>query len=58
MSVLVNQGPFYEKKFPKKSLNAEKTERGDPLASTGIVCYEGNLFGSVPWANGYNLASS
>ena len=24
----------------------------------GIVCYAGNLFGSVPGANGYNLASS
>ena len=23
-----------------------------------IVCYAGNLFGSVPWAIGYNLASS
>ena len=29
-----------------------------PLASSGIVCYAGNLFGSVPCANGYNLASS
>ena len=39
----------------KKSRNAEKTERG-PLWSS-IVCYAGNLFGSVPWDKGYNLAS-
>ena len=32
----------------------------DPLVSSGIVCYAGNLFGSVPWANRYRyiLASS
>ena len=24
----------------------------------GIVCYAGNFFGSVSWANRYNLASS
>ena len=30
----------------------------DPLVSPGIVCYAGNLFGSVPWANRYILASS
>ena len=30
----------------------------DPLVSSGIVCYAGNLFGSVPWANRYILASS
>ena len=35
-----------------------KTEREDPLVLSGIVCYAGNLFGSVPWANRYNLASS
>ena len=29
-----------------------------PLVSSGIVCYARNLFGSVPWANRYNLASS
>ena len=45
--------------FEKKSLAMpEKTERGDPLVSSGIVCSAGNLFGSVPRANGYNLASS
>ena len=30
----------------------------DPLVSSGIVCYAGNIFGSVPWANRYILASS
>ena len=30
----------------------------DPLVSSGIVYYAGNLFGSVPWANRYILASS
>ena len=37
-----------EKNVEKKSHNAEKTERGDPLVSPGIVCYAGkreNLFG-------------
>ena len=56
--VLVNWENFYEKKFRKKSHNAEKTEREDPLVSSGIVCYAGNLFGSVPWATRYILASS
>ena len=32
--------------FPKKSLAmAKKTERAEPLVSSGIVCYVGNLFG-------------
>ena len=30
----------------------------DPLVSSGVVCYAGNLFGSVPWANRYILKSS
>ena len=47
-----------KKKFRKKSHNPEKTEREDPLISSGIVCYAGNLFGSVPWATRYILASS
>ena len=35
-------GPFYEKFFlEKKSHNAEKTERGDPLVSPGMVSYAG-----------------
>ena len=38
--------------LPKKSLAMPKqTERGDPLVSSGIVGYAGNLFGSVPSAN-------
>ena len=44
-----------EKYFWKKSHSAEKM---DPLVSSGIVCYAGNLFGSVPWVNRYILASS
>ena len=44
--------------FWKKSHSAEKIWRGDLLVSSGIVCYAGNLFGSVPWANGYILGSS
>ena len=35
----------------------QKKLKGNPLASSGFVCYAGNLFGSVPWANRYNLAS-
>ena len=41
--------------FRKKSRNAEKTEKGYPLVSSGIVGYAGNRFGSVPWANSGNL---
>ena len=52
------KGNPLRKKIPEKSLAMpEKTERGDPLVSSGIVCYAGNHFGSVPWANRYNLAS-
>ena len=43
-----------EKLLRKKSGNAEKTEKGEPLVSSGIVCYAGNLFGN-PWANRGNL---
>ena len=35
----------------KMSRNAGKTEKNDPLVLSGIVCYAGNLFGSVPGAN-------
>ena len=50
------KGAFWAKNFPEKSLAMlEKIER-DPLVSSGIVCYTGNFFGSVHWANGYNLA--
>ena len=52
----IEGGPFVGKKvFEKKSHSSEKM---DPLVSSGIVCYAGNLFGSVPWANRYILASS
>ena len=44
-----------EKSFFERSHSEEKM---DPLVSSGIVCYAGNLFGSVPWANRYILASS
>ena len=44
-----------KKVFLKKSYSAEKM---GPLVSSGIVCYAGSLFGSVPWANRYILASS
>ena len=37
--------------MPKKS-------KGGLLVSSGIVCYAGNLFGSVTWANRYILGSS
>ena len=37
-----------KKKFPKKVSQCRKKPKGDPLASSGIVCYAGNLFGSVP----------
>ena len=43
-------GPFGESFFEKVS-KCQKTERRDPLVSPGIVCYAGNLFGPVPWAN-------
>ena len=36
VKVLVNWGPFYWKIFLKKSHNAEKTERGDPLGFFNI----------------------
>ena len=54
--VLVNWEHFYEKKkFSKKVPQCRKKfERGDPLVSSAI----GNLYGSVPWATRYILASS
>ena len=39
----------------KKSRIAGKNRKGDPLVSSGIVCYAGNLFGSVSWANRGNI---
>ena len=35
----IGGGTLWEIFFEKKSHNAEKTERGDPLVSPGIVCY-------------------
>ena len=53
------KGALCWKKFLKKSRTVPKKNlKGDPLVSSGIVCYAGNLFGSVPRANRYNLASS
>ena len=50
------EGDTLEKFFSeKKSRNAKKTERGDLLVSSGILCYAGNLFGSVLWVNRDNL---
>ena len=55
----IEGGTFGEKVFPEKSLAMQnKTERWDLLVSSGIVCYAGSLFGSIPRANAYNLASS
>ena len=57
--VLVNWEHFYENFFFEKSPTMpKKTEKEDPLVSSGIVCYAGNPFGSVPWATRYILASS
>ena len=40
------RGPFGENCFSEKSLAMpKKTERGEPLVSSGIICYVGNLFG-------------
>ena len=50
--------PLVEKKFWEKVAQCLKNLEGDPLVSSGFVCYAGNLFGSVHWANRYNLASS
>ena len=56
ISEKIERVTLWENFFLKKSLvMPKKTERGDPLVSSGFVCYEENLFGSVPWANGYNL---
>ena len=50
----IEGGPFGE--HFRKSHNAGKKLKGDPLVSPGIACYaekRKNLFGSVP--NRYNL---
>ena len=36
----------------------KKKRRRDPLVSSSIVCYAGNLCASIPWANRYILVSS
>ena len=45
----------------EKMLTSQKKMEGHPSVSPGMVCYaekRKNLFGSVPWANRYNLAPS
>ena len=49
-------GPFVRKIFFLKKV--AQCRKVDPLVSSGIVCYTGNFFGSVPWVNRYILASS
>ena len=49
--------PQHPKNFSVKSLAMAKKLKGGHLVSSVIVCYAGNIFGSVPWANRYNLAS-
>ena len=47
---LKGNDPLEKNKFQKKSHNAVKTERGDPLVAPGIVCYAKkttNIFGSA-----------
>ena len=39
----------------KKSLAMPKKIERRPLLSSGIVCYAGTFFGSLPWANRGNL---
>ena len=55
--VLVNWEPFHEKNFLKKVAQCRKTLKCR-FGVSGIVCYAGNFFGSVPWANRYILVSS
>ena len=52
-----NEGGSSGDFFPKKVSQCRKKLKGGPLVSSGIVCYVGNLFGSVPWTNRYNLGS-
>ena len=54
----IEGGPLGDNFSEKKSHSAEKNWKRDSLVCSSIVSYAGNLFGSVPWANGYNLASS
>ena len=46
----IEVGPFVGKVvFFKKVAQCRNNLKGHPLVSSGIVCYPGNLFGSVPW---------
>ena len=38
----IEGGPFGDKKIEKKSHSAEKTQRGDPIVSSGFVSYDKN----------------
>ena len=49
------EGPFGIFQHPFCRKTPKKGWKGDPLVSSGIVCYAGNLFGSVLWANRGNL---
>ena len=45
--------------FRKKVSQCRKNWKGEPFGLVRVLyATRGNLFGSVPWANGYNLASS
>ena len=54
----VEGGPFGGIKLKKVAQCRKKSKGGSFRVSSGIVCYAGNLFGSVPSASRYNLASS
>ena len=54
----IEGGPFGGINFFEKSRANLKKSKGWTLWSRSVLCYAGNLFGSVPWANRYNLASS
>ena len=47
-------GPFGGKYFFRKKVSQcrKKTERGDPLVSSGIVCYAGNFLVLFPGPTG------
>ena len=53
----IEGGPFPEEIFFEKSRTDSKKSKGGTLVSSAIV-YAGNLFGSIPWATRYILASS
>ena len=49
----MNRGPFGENCFSeKRSRNGEKKLKGDPLASSGIVCYAVNFLVQFPGPTG------